>query len=278
MRSLLENNERPPLIVIENVVGMLYGENPAKLFEALTALNMQYGALVMDASRFLPQSRPRVFVVAVDDTIDCSPLVGDSDSPWFTKAVRKAYSEIPKSRKELWRWWALPTPNRTVPCVYDMMESTPTNVEWNDRKETSRLLDMMTELNRAKVEEAIQMQKPFGFLYKRVRNGVQRAEVRFDGVAGCLRTPHGGSSRQTVLTVNGASVNSRLLSPREAARLMGVRDSFWLPPKYNDAYRAIGDGVAVPVVTWLSEHLLEPLAQLCRESAGPRMSLRHPDP
>ena len=123
---------------------------------------------------------------------------------------------------------------------------------------------MMTDLHRSKVKEAVRLGKPVGFLYKRIRKGVQRAEVRFDGVAGCLRTPHGGSSRQTVLVVNGSDVASRLLSPREAARLMGVPDSFWLPLKYNDAYRAIGDGVAVPVVSWLSNRLLAPLAQLCR--------------
>ena len=34
MRDLLEKDERPRLIVVENVVGMLYGENPARLFEA----------------------------------------------------------------------------------------------------------------------------------------------------------------------------------------------------------------------------------------------------
>ena len=264
MRDLLETDERPRLIVIENVLGMLYGENPARLFEALTALDMQCGALVVDACRFLPQSRPRVFVVAVDTRVDCSTVVTASDSPWFTKAVKKAYEEIPEHRKELWRWWDLPKPHETVPCVYDMMEADPTNVEWHDPEETRRLLGMMTELHRSKVAEAVRLQKPIGFLYKRVRDGVQRAEVRFDGVAGCLRTPHGGSSRQTVLAVDGTDVASRLLTPREAARLMGVDDSFWLPPRYNDAYRAIGDGVAVPVVGWLSEHLLEPLVQLCR--------------
>ena len=47
---------------------------------------------------------------------------------------------------------------------------------------------------------------------------------------------------------------------------MGVPDSFWLPSKYNDAYRAIGDGVAVPVVRWLSDQLLVHLARLCRDS------------
>ena len=63
-----------------------------------------------------------------------------------------------------------------------------------------------------------------GGVYRRTRieNGVrtQRAEVRFDEVAGCLRTPAGGSSRQILLLVDGPSVRSRLISARETARLI----------------------------------------------------------
>jgi DNA (cytosine-5)-methyltransferase 1 len=92
----------------------------------------------------------------------------------------------------------------------------------------------------------------------------QRAEVRFDEIAGCLRTPGGGSSRQTIIVVHGNKVRSRLLSPREAARLMGLPDEYVLPKNYNDAYRLMGDGVAVPVVSHLSRYLLEPLVQIVK--------------
>ena len=102
--------------------------------------------------------------------------------------------------------------------------------------------------------------------------------MRFDGIAGCLRTPQGGSSRQIVLVIDDGRVRSRLLSPREAARLMGVPDAFWLPSKYNDAYRAIGDGVAVPVVRWLSDRLLVHLARLCRDSHVDECAKDHETP
>ena len=108
-----------------------------------------------------------------------------------------------------------------------------------------------------------------GGLYRRMRPGedgadgsgqrVQRVEVRFDGVTGCLRVPTGGSSRQTIMIVDGESVRSRLLSPREAARLMGLPDTYKLPGNYNDAYGLMGDGVVVPAVKHLAEHVLEPL-------------------
>ena len=61
------------------------------------------------------------------------------------------------------------------------------------------------------------------------------------------------------MIVDGAAIRSRLLSPREAARLMGLPDSYKLPENYNEAYHLAGDGVVVPVVRFLAAHLLEPL-------------------
>ncbi|MDH3999108.1 MAG: DNA cytosine methyltransferase, partial [Desulfuromonadales bacterium] len=132
---------------------------------------------------------------------------------------------------------------------------------------TKRLLSMMSEVNAEKVKDAQKAgRRMVGGVYKRTRNGQQRAEVRFDGVAGCLRTPAGGSSRQIILVVDGAKVRSRLLSPREGARLMGLDESYSLPTRYNDAYHLTGDGVAVPVVRFLAQHLFEPVLKL--DSAG----------
>jgi DNA (cytosine-5)-methyltransferase 1 len=86
-----------------------------------------------------------------------------------------------------------------------------------------------------------------------------RVEARFDGLAGCLRTPAGGSSRQRVLFVDGDTCRSRLLTARETARLMGLPDDYRLPANRNDAYRLTGDGVAVPVIAYLKEHAFEPI-------------------
>ena len=123
----------------------------------------------------------------------------------------------------------------------------------------------MSPTNRAKVETAKRARRLIvGGVYRRTRpdeQGVkrQRAEVRFDEVSGCLRTPSGGSSRQTILVVKGDKVRSRLLSPREAARLMGLDDDYKLPLRYNDAYHVAGDGVCVPVVRHIASNLLEPI-------------------
>ena len=124
---------------------------------------------------------------------------------------------------------------------------------------------MMSATNLAKVTAATRAGRPrVGGVYRRTRldgqgRKVQRAEVRFDDVSGCLRTPAGGSSRQQILVVDGPVIRSRLISARETARLMGLPDSYRLPRSYNEAYRLTGDGLVVDVVRHLAHHLLEPL-------------------
>jgi len=129
---------------------------------------------------------------------------------------------------------------------------------------TRRLLSLLSPLNHEKLRSALGAKSLIvGTGYKRVRwEGAakrQRLEIRFDGLAGCLRTPEGGSSRQIVLIVKGGQVRSRLLTVREAARLMGARDSFKVPGSYNDGYRAMGDAVVVQVTRWIAKHLLSRL-------------------
>jgi DNA (cytosine-5)-methyltransferase 1 len=48
---------------------------------------------------------------------------------------------------------------------------------------------------------------------------------------------------------------------------MGLPDSYVLPAVYNEAYHLTGDGVAVPVVSYIARHILEPnlLAQVAVE-------------
>ncbi len=105
--------------------------------------------------------------------------------------------------------------------------------------------------------------------YKRTRNGKQVLELRFDEVAGCLRTPSGGSSRQLLVIRKDGKLQSRLLTVREAARLMGAPDTYKIPGSYNDGYKAMGDAVAVPVAKWLGTNLLLPLANAHASQSKP---------
>ena len=49
----------------------------------------------------------------------------------------------------------------------------------------------------------------------------------------------------------------RMLTPREAARLMGFPDSFSIPVSNTQAYRQFGNAVVVPVVAFLAEAIRE---------------------
>ena len=233
------------------------------------------GALVIDAAHFLPQSRPRLFIVGVRREIPI-PLRLQSSEPtaqWHPLTLQKAVDRLRPAMKRECVWWRLPKPTSPKASLSDLLQANPEGVNWHSQDETNRLLSMMSPLNRKKIEAASHAgQRQFGTIYKRIRPNehgqkIQRAEVRFDGIAGCLRTPVGGSSRQIVLEVKGRRIRSRLLAPREAARLMGVHDAYPLPTKYNEAYHLFGDGVAVPVAEWLSRHLLRPLVSI--ENAEP---------
>ncbi len=266
MKALRRENRAPDMIVLENVTGAITsddGRDFLAILEALSKEGYEFGPLVIDAALFLPQSRPRLFIIAVrsggtllsDFTTTCP------QRPFHPEALEEAYDQAPAAIRKRWHWWHMPLPPKRTSVLSELVEERPVGVEWHTPAETKKLLAMMSPVNLRKIDAAKQSGKrSVGALYRRTRNGVQRAEVRFDDTAGCLRTPGGGSSRQTLLIIKGESVRSRLLSPREAARLMGLPDRYRLPSNYNDAYHLLGDGVVVPVVTYLAENLLTPLA------------------
>ena len=291
MHALERSGHRPPVIVIENVRGLLYGDSFRSLCESLAALGMKFGAFLADSKCFVPQSRPRVFVVAVDDHVDLSGLTSETapNNPWFPTAVRDAFSELPDELRERWVWWRVAPVVNGRPCINTIFEENPSDVEFNTEPQMERLLALMTPRHAEKVEQAlINPDVQVGFLYKRTRHGQQRAEIRFDGMAGCLRTPKGGSSRQTVVVVNDGKVRTRLLSRIEAARLMGIPlDSKGrLPGKktnffpndfsYNDAYMAMGDGVVVPVVKHIATSILDELAARSQMSSQEKLTADAP--
>ena len=273
MKCLGREQRAPRLIVLENVLGALTshdGKDFIAIAKAMVKGGYRLGALVINAVDFVPQSRPRLFIMGIHASMipDASLTRSDPDPRWTTSALTDAYEKLPSAVRRAWIWWQLPEPKDRTTVFADLVEDDPVGVAWHSPEETQRLLDMMSPLNRAKVESASKAGgRMVGTIYRRTRmdetNGqkVQRAEIRFDDVAGCLRTPAGGSSRQVIMVVEGKRIRSRLLSPREAARLMGLPDSYLLPKNYNAAYHLAGDGVAVPVVRHLAQHLLEPLLE-----------------
>lgn len=270
IKALNEEDRGPRVVVLENVCGALSshaGKDFAAIGAALAGADYRFGALVMDAVHFVPQSRPRLFIVGVrnDVKIPAKFTLKEPDERWHPAHLVTAYEKLSRRSKATWLWWKLPAPPQRRAVFSDLIEDEAVGVKWHTAAETRRLMALMSPLHRQKVVQAQQLgRRIVGGIYKRMRedeNGlrVQRAEVRFDDISGCLRTPSGGSSRQTILIVDGERVRSRLLAPREAVRLMGLPDTYVLPKNYNEAYHLAGDGVVVPVVRFLATHLLEPI-------------------
>ena len=95
--------------------------------------------------------------------------------------------------------------------------------EWWDEAQVRRHYKMMSDLHRRKVAEIVASKRRWvGTIFRRIRQHEMRSEVRFDGLAGCLRTPKGGSAKQIVFAVEGGRLRMRWMSPREYARLQGV--------------------------------------------------------
>jgi DNA (cytosine-5)-methyltransferase 1 len=268
--ALIAEGRGPKMVALENVCGTLtshHGSDFEAICKTFADAGYRYGALVINAQLFVPQSRPRLFVIGVRADVEIDPALLSSGpiAPFHTSALQRAFDRVDPAALETMVWWNLPTPPRRTQTFADLIEDQPTSVSWHSPAETKALLAMMSRINLDKVNAAKRAgRRMVGGVYKRTRldeNGakVQRAEIRFDDVAGCLRTPAGGSSRQVIVVVDGENVRSRLISARETASLMGLDKDYKLPKNYNEAYHLTGDGVAVPVVRHLAEHIFEPL-------------------
>lgn len=266
--AAVERGAAPRIIAFENVVGLMTrneGRDFREVLRTLTVLGYRVGAMEIDAAHFLPQSRPRMFIVGVRQDV----VLGGLDAqrpvgPFHSNKIESFVSNLPRAIARHWIWWQHDVPSVTRKSLQKLVDRKP-NTFWHTEAEVSKLLSLMSDPSQSRVRAARRSGKvEIGMLYKRGRpdaGGVnrQRAEVRFDGLAGCLRTPAGGSSRQTIMFVKGNETRARLLSSTEVARLMGLPDSYKMPQTYNQAYKVAGDGVAVPVVSYLDQTLFQPL-------------------
>lgn len=259
LRAMDEMAERPPLVVAENVVGLVSasdGSHYLVLHAALRERGYRVGVVVLDAIHWLPHSRPRVFVVAVDESIDIEPHRASGPSWCHSAAIERV-----APRAEGFVWWSIPAPRaKPKPLAALIDYDAPTD----DASQTKRNLGLIPDGHREQMHSAVNGHATVFPGYKRTRSGRQVLELRFDNVAGCLRTPRGGSSRQVLVIYRERRFETRLLTVRETARLMGVREGYRIVGSYNDGYKAMGDAVAVPVVRHLARHLLAPLAEGAR--------------
>jgi DNA (cytosine-5)-methyltransferase 1 len=259
---------RPRIVMLENVVGFLSarrGQDFDSAATALSELGYWLDAFVLDAKHFVPQSRPRVFVIGVDAPtrrrLKRATLFDDAPPSLLESSLRPARLISLIKSVELptgWLGLELPAPRKRragLAAVVDVDDEQ----EWWDDAEVARHYKMMSDLHRARIDALLEARSQWvGTIFRRIRHEKQRAEVRFDGLAGCLRTPKGGSAKQIVVCTDAGRLRMRWMSPREYARLQGAGD-FPLDGRRNQLLKGFADAVCVPAIRWIDRNILTPI-------------------
>jgi DNA (cytosine-5)-methyltransferase 1 len=270
-----KGDDRPPLLLIENVVGFLQSRRGKDFETALLSLNeLGYfvDAFVLNAVRWTPQSRARLFVIATADRGQPrNPFAMETDS-----RPAALFEFINLHQNIRWNIRELPRLPRPKSRLADIVEDLPPDDEhWWSRARAEYFFKQLSE--RHLVDASFMKGNrtyQYATAFRRVRKGRSMAELRTDGIAGCLRTPRGGSGRQILYKAGRGRFWVRLLTARECARLQGVPDSFKIEVPLNKALFGFGDAVCVPVVEWIAKHYLTPAA--LELAAEPRLFGENP--
>ena len=260
--------ESPRIVVLENVVGWLYSNDGKDFYWTTRSLNeigYTCDVFMLNARSFVPQSRPRLFMIGIKDITPTDSL--DHLTSRSKQLMPTRLKKLMLENNDL-RWASLnvpePPPYRNEGFSDDIVEKLdPEDPRWWTDQTVEKHLAMMSPPHLSMVENiALGEKERFRTFFRRRRRDGQRAEVRSDDIAGCLRTAVGGSGKQFLVAAGNNTIRMRVLTAREYARLQGVPDSL---PIVADTERqslnAFGDAVCVPVVSWLAKEVLHSLAQ-----------------
>lgn len=247
-------SRRPPVLLIENVPAFLTSHNGSDFQSAMLELNRlgyTVDAVIINAAWFVPQSRERLFIIATK-----SSEQSDENHPLpMTSVLRpvELVRYILEHNEIRWQLRDLTPPAPSGSGIESILESLPDeNPYWWSKDRTDYLINQMSPRHSDIVQRLIpQPHWNYGTVFRRMRNGKSTAELRTDGIAGCLRTPKGGSAKQILVRIGNGRVNARWLTPRECARLMGA-DNYNIVVDDNDALFGFGDAVCVHAVRWLA--------------------------
>jgi DNA (cytosine-5)-methyltransferase 1 len=261
------DGRKPPLLLIENVVGFLMSKG-GKDFEcallALCDLGYFVDAFILNAKRWTPQSRARLFIVAKLCRGEGEMVATETETrPPALAQFINAHPNINWCIRSLPR---LPISRlRLDDIVEDLPDEDP---HWWSAERAEYFMQQLSLKHEVQAKFMIAGSTPaYATAFRRVRNGKSMAELRTDGLAGCLRTPRGGSGRQILLKAGQGRYQVRLLTARECARLQGVPESYIIDVPLNQALFGFGDAVCVPAIRWIIENYLAPVACTLAEDA-----------
>ena len=253
-------DRRPQAILLENVPGFATSHGGADLRAAVECLNeLGYWCdlLQVDAKHFLPQSRPRMFVVGMLECVAEPAVRPDAVRPRHLVDFMTAHSDLMLQSP------GLPPLSASENDFATVVERFPADAaEWWDAGRTTKFLSSLAPLQEERLR-GLRAAPTVSWrtAYRRTRAGVAVWEVRADAIAGCLRTARGGSSKQAVVEAGRGEVRVRWMTAREYGRLQGVPDAFGFESvSDNQAMFGFGDAVCVPAVEWVARHYLRAIA------------------
>lgn len=246
----------PRALILENVCGLASshdGRDFRRVVEEFNHLGYSVDTFELNARRWIPQSRPRMFVVGLKDPIDG----GGVDTSIRPDRVAWIHSD-PELVTHV-------TPVEAAPAL---LSGGFTNLAerlddddprwWKEERKTA-FIDSLSDIQRERFDLLESADETVArTAYRRTRSGKPVWEMREDDISGCLRTARGGSSKQAVVFLGGGKARMRWMTGLEYARLQGAGDFKLEGFKDSQVQYAFGDAVAVPVVTWLMEQAVLP--------------------
>ena len=248
-------------------MGWLYsngGDDFYMTAKALKGLGYECDVFLLDARSFVPQSRPRIFMIGTKG------IKTVSDPTHLTKRSKrllpaKLESMIGRFQNEMnWAHLDIPEPPEFLSCglTEEIVEQIPLDdPRWWPQEKVDKHLGMMAPSHLDRVLGLSRCDgRTYRTFFRRRRKDGQRAEVRADDIAGCLRTAVGGSGKQFLVAAGEGSVMMRTMTAREYARLQGVPDEYPIVSNSErQSLNAFGDAVCVPAVSWIAREVLKPL-------------------
>lgn len=260
------HERKPEVIVLENVIGLASSHNREDLRAAVkefNSLGYAVDAITLDARRFVPQSRPRLFIIGVKHPIDG----GEQDT-----CLRPDWLSWLHKDSEL-RTFMMPLPKAPDLLAHGFTEEIEMmpdgDPRWWNAEKVALFRNSMAPVQRERLEQFVSLPEITArTAYRRTRNGIPVWEMRPEDISGCLRTARGGSSKQAVVIMGNGSLKIRWMTGLEYARLMGA--GWYTLNNLRDSHiqYGFGDAVVVPAVGWVAKHMILPHLEASANSHG----------
>ena len=216
-----QDSQAPLIVLLENVAGWMYsnhGNDFHATAKSLNELGYACDVFMLNARCFVPQSRPRLFMIGVKAE---RGEVNQQHIGYRSKRLMPVRLKELMTANDSIGWAHLdipePPPYKNTGFSDDIVEKMPPDSpSWWDKEKVDKHIQMMSASHLKLVKDlASQDRERFRTFFRRRRADGQRAEVRSDDIAGCLRTAVGGSGKQFLVAAGHGSIRMRTLTARK---------------------------------------------------------------